>query len=449
MKRLRFWHKCIECGAIFTPEKFYYTCPKCSGLLLVERDEDWIDKNVGMGKRARFFFDHVRFGAERTKYPNGSGVFLWLPLLLPGFPKEFVISLREGFTDLFEIPDWLKKKLGLKNLFIKMEGQLPSESFKDRGMAVAVSEALRLGQLYPSLNIRYVSCASTGDTSASAAIYSAYVKDRLRCLVFLPHKKISSPQLFQALGHGALVLAIKHPQGFDGCMRLIQKYCARHEELVLVNSKNDLRIVGQETAALEICQDLHWQSPDWISIPCGNGGNLTALLISLLRMKQRGLINFLPGIIVAQTKGANTLVRWAQSGFKTYEPGVFQKTIASAMNIQDPVSFSRIKKLSKNFKMEFFDVSENEIQKTQALFMGAGANICPQSAVALNAVLQAREGGIIKEKDLVVSIATASGVKFSESGLLHHLKGRREDLANSPRIVNGTIEAIEKAIVQA
>lgn len=106
----------------------------------------------------------------------------------------------------------------------------------------------------------------------------------------------------------------------------------------------------------------------------------------------------------------------------------------------------RIKKFYKNFKIDFFDVSENKIQKARALFMGAGANICPQSAVALDAVLQARGKRIIKKKDLVVSISTASSVKFADSGLKHHLKGQSKDLANKPKIVKGTIENIEKAI---
>jgi len=434
MKKVYFWHKCIECGSVFQPDRFFYTCPKCNSLLLIERDEEWIDKQIGVGRQAQLFFDNIRFGKERDKYPNGSGVFMWLPLILPGFPKESVISLREGFTDLFEIPDWLKQKIGLKNLYLKMEGQLPSESFKDRGMSVAVSESVRLQKFYPELKIRSVACASTGDTSASAAIYSAYVKDKLKCLVFLPYEKISSGQLFQAMAHGAIVLSIKHPAGFDGCMELIQKYCARHPEIVLVNSKNDFRIVGQETIALEICQDLHWKAPKWIAIPCGNGGNLTALLISLLRMRERKMINSLPGIIVAQTKGANTLVRWAKSGFQDYKPGSFRNTIASAMNIQNPVSFPRIKKLAKKFRIEFFDVTEKNIQRTRALFMGAGANICPQTAVALDAVLQARNKGIVREKDSVVVIGTASGIKFPESGIKH------------PIIIKGTIKNIEKAV---
>lgn len=446
MKKVRFWHKCINCNSIFQPDRFYYTCQKCKGLLLVHRDEDWINKKVGIGEQAQLFFDNIRFGRKRDEYPNGSGVFMWLPLILPDFPRKVVISLREGFTDLFEIPDWLKQKIGLKKLFIKMEGQLPSESFKDRGMSIATSEALRLQKYYPELGIKYVSCASTGDTSASAAIYSAYVRDRLRCIVFLPHEKISPGQLFQAMAHGAMVLSIKHPKGFDGCMDLIQEFCARHPEIVLVNSKNDLRIVGQETIALEICQDLHWKAPKWIIIPCGNGGNLTALLISLLRMRERKMIDCIPGIIVGQTKGANTLVRWSKSKFKEYEPGQAQNTVASAMNIQNPVSFPRIEKLYNKFNIEFFDVPEQDIQKTRALFMSAGANICPQTAVALNAVLQARENGVVGENDLAVAIGTASGIKFAESGIEHHLKGEAHDFANPSRVINGTIEDIENEI---
>ncbi len=444
--KVHFWHKCIECQSVYTPDSFLYTCPKCGGLLSVERDEKWIDKKVGKGKAAQKYFDNIRYGKARSVYPNDSGVFMWLDHLLPGFPKELVISLREGFTDLFEIPQWLQKQIGLKHLYIKMEGQLPSESFKDRGMSLAISEALRLQSEYPKLGIKYVACASTGDTSAAAAIYSAYVKDKLGCLVFLPHERISPGQLFQAMAHGAKVLAIKHKKGFDGCMELIQQYCANHPEIVLVNSKNALRLVGQETIALEICQDLSWKVPDWISVPCGNGGNLTALLTSLLRMKKRGLISKLPKIIVAQTKGANTLVRWSKSDFKKYAPGEFKETIASAMNIQSPVSFPRIKKLYPEFRIEFFDVDEKKIQQSRALFMSAGANICPQTAVALNAVLQARKKGKIKENEVIVTIGTASGIKFSESGIEYHMGGKKNTHANPPLIVEGTLSSIEKAV---
>ncbi len=442
---VHFWHKCIECNLKYDADRFLYTCPNCQNLLVIERDEKFIDKKIGKGKHARKYFDNIRYGKARSKYPNDSGVFMWVDYILPGFPKKSIISLREGFTDLFEIPDWLKKKVGIKNFYIKMEGQLPSESFKDRGMSVAISEALRLQQYYPNLGIKYVACASTGDTSAAAAIYSAYIKDKMKCLVFLPHEKISPGQLFQAMAHGANVLAIKHERGFDGCMELIQEYCAKHPEIVLVNSKNALRIVGQETIILEIMQDLNWKSPEWISVPCGNGGNLTALLTSLLRMKKRGLISKLPGIIVAQAQEANTLVRWANSNFKNYKPGALKETVASAINIQNSVSFPRIKKLYPMFNIKFLDVSEEKIQETRALFMSGGANVCPQTAVALDAVLQARKKGVVKEKDVVITIGTASGIKFSESGIKYHMN-EKNSLANPPKIVNGTISDIEKAV---
>ncbi|MDP3762597.1 MAG: pyridoxal-phosphate dependent enzyme, partial [bacterium] len=239
----RFWHQCISCGERLEPDRFYYTCPKCSGLLLVERDEDYVRSELGEGRRAREYFDHLRFGEARKTYPNDSGVWLFRDFILPDFPVKYAVSLKEGQTDLFEIPDWLKKEVGLKNLYIKMEGQAPSESFKDRGMPVAISDALRLQRDYPALGITGISCASTGDTSASAAVYSAYVSDKLRCLVLVPYQKIAGSQLFQAMAHGAEVKAINHPKGFDGCMRLIQEFTARHPELVLVNSKNDMRVV--------------------------------------------------------------------------------------------------------------------------------------------------------------------------------------------------------------
>lgn len=442
----RFWHQCISCSERFEPNKFYYTCPECPGLFLVERDEDFVREKVGEGKRAREYFDHLRFGEARKTYPNDSGVWLFRDFILPDFPVKYAVSLKEGQTDLFEIPDWLKRELGLRNLYIKMEGQAPSESFKDRGMPVAISDALRLQSEYPALGIKGISCASTGDTSAAAAVYSAYVRDKLRCLVLVPYQKISDPQLFQAMAHGAEVKAINHPRGFDGCMQLIQEFAAKHPELVLVNSKNDMRVVGQETIALEILQDLDWYSPDWIAIPIGNAGNIAALLNSLLRAKEFGLIDRLPGIIGAQTLSADTLVRWAESGFIKYEPGEYKDTVASAMNINDPVSFPRVKRLYDKFDIKFYRAPEPAILTTWARFTRAGANICPQSAVALNAVMQAREAGVIKEKDVVVSISTASAIKFSEAGIKHHKTGSKENFANPYEVVEGNLEALEKSL---
>jgi threonine synthase len=363
---------------------------------------------------------------------------------LPGFPEDSIVSLKEGQTDLFEVPGWLRREVGLNNFFIKMEGQAPSESFKDRGMPVAVSDALRLKRDHPELSIEGISCASTGDTSAAAAIYSAYVRDRLKCLVLVPHDKIADSQLFQAMAHGAQVRAIDHPNGFDGCMKLIQEFASQHPEFVLVNSKNDMRVVGQESIGLEIVQDLQWKAPDWISIPVGNAGNLTALLNGLKRAHEYGLIDRLPGIIAGQTAVADTLVRWQESDYTQYSPGRFRDTVASAMNINDPVSFPRVRKLHKNFVLKFYRSTEAQITDTWGRFMQAGANLCPQGAVATHAVLQAREEGLIKPNDTVVAISTASALKFTDAGIRYHRTGG--EYANPYKVVKGGLQELEDTL---
>ncbi len=442
----RYRHRCVGCEKEFDPDRFLYTCPSCAGLLMVVRDEEFVRAKIGNGPQARRYFEDLRFGASRKSYPNNSGVWLWRDFILPEFPTQYILSLNEGQTDLFEIPSWLKREIGLENLYIKMEGQAPSESFKDRGMPVAISDALRLQSEYPAFGIKGISCASTGDTSASAAIYAAYVRDKLSCLVLLPHEKISDPQLFQAMAHGAAVRAIRHPKGFDGCMQLIQEFTQAHPEYVLVNSKNDMRVVGQETIALEILQDLSWEVPDWIAVPIGNSGNLAALLNSLLRAKEFGLIDRLPGVIGAQTAAADTLVRWAESGFMSYEPGEFKDTAATAMNINNPVSFPRVQKLYGGFTIKFYKAEEEDILNTWARFTRAGANICPQSAVALQCVMQACAEGTVRERDTVISISTASGIKFSEAGIGFHKSREAGRYANPYMIIEGDLAALERSL---
>ena len=442
-KTYHFSHRSLD-GNKYQPDRFLYTDPQTGSLLQVERDEDYITENFGHGKILQEHFDNLRFGPKRREYPNNSGVWLWRDFILPGFPTEAIISLNEGQTDQFEVPEWLAKEIGIKNLFIKMEGQSPSESFKDRGMPVAISDALRLQMEYPELGIKGVSCASTGDTSAAAAIYAAYRRDKLSCTVLVPHKNISPAQLFQAMAHGAKVIAIDHQDGFDACMKIVQQFSATHPELVLVNSKNDMRLVGQETIGLEIIQDLGWQAPDFISIPVGNGGNLSALMIGLLRAKKHGLIDKLPKIIGAQSANSDTLVRWQESGYNDYAPGLFTHSIASAMNINDPVSFPRIRNLMKDFDIKFVRVEENKIKDTWARFMKAGANICPQTSVALDAVIQLKEKGEIKEDDVVVAINTASGIKFAESGVTYHME-KDHEFSNPYVVAEGTLESVEEA----
>ncbi|MEW6236497.1 MAG: threonine synthase [Candidatus Omnitrophota bacterium] len=445
---VRFQLQCIRCGAAYPTDRFTYVCtqPDCKGLLLVERDEDYIHSLIGGGEEGRRFFDDLRWSEASRRYPTGSGVFLWREFILPGFPEEACLAMHEGCTDLFEIPQWLCKEQGLGPTFIKLEGQNPSGSFKDRGMSVAVSETLRLQMDYPDLRINGVCCASTGDTSASAAAYAAYARDRLQCIILVPNQKISVAQLTQALQFGAKVIPVDHPDGFDGCMRIIQQFSAAHPELVLVNSKNAFRIAGQETIPLEICQDLQWKVPDWIAIPVGNAGNLTALLSGLKRAHHHGLIDRLPGILVGQAEVCDTLVRWDEQNRKpeAYKPGKHQPSVASAANICDPVSFPRVAQLIRAFDAHFFRASEEQIQDAQMAIARGGVDICPQTGIALSALLQARANGTVKENETVVTISTATGLKFAESSSAYHTGDNK--YANHFRVAQGSVEAVEKVV---
>lgn len=441
----KFWHRDIVTNKTYDPDKPYYTSPE-GNLLLIERDEDYIKEKFGTGKKLQEHFDSIRFNSNlRRNYPMNSGVWMWRDFILPDFPIEAIVSLNEGQTDLFEAPKWLLNEIGLKNLLIKEEGQNPSESFKDRGMTVAISDTRRLQIEKPELGINGVSCASTGDTSAAAAQYSAYVQNVLKCLVLLPYEKISDAQLFQAQAYGAMVRAVKSPDGFDGCMRVIAEFAGNHPEYVLVNSKNDMRLVGQETIALEILQDLNWQAPDWIAIPVGNGGNLTALLNSLKRAKEFELIDKLPNIIVGQAEVSDTLVRWSESNYQNYKPREFKESLASASNINDPVSFPRIKTLYENFNIKYYRSNEKEISEVWTKFMRGGASICPQTALALNGVIKARSENVIKENETVVAISTASAIKFSEGGI-ESLKQEDNPNKNPYIVVDDNLESLEKSL---
>lgn len=444
--------KCIQCGTEYPTDRFAYVCeqPDCGGLLLVERDEDRVRALIGAGGDARDRLDRIRWSETARRYPAGSGVFGWKDFILPGFPDAACLSMNEGHTDLFELPGWLRRELGLGPAFIKLEGQNPSGSFKDRGMSVAVSETLRLQLMHPGLGIEGVCCASTGDTSAAAAAYAAYARDRLRCVILVPHKNISAAQLTQALKFGARVVAVDHPDGFDGCMRIIQQFSRKHDELILVNSKNAFRIAGQETIGLELCQDLRWKAPDWIAIPVGNAGNLTALLLGLKRALDHGLINRLPGVLAGQAAVCDTLVRWDENGRvpEAYRPGRFQPSVASAANISDPVSFPRVDYLLRHFDAHFFRVSEEEIQDAQMSVTRCGVDICPQTGIALSAILQARANNVVGETDTVAAIGTATGLKFSESAASYHAEGAGRAHSNPFRVAEGSLESVETVLKQ-
>ena len=201
--------------------------------------------------------------------------------------------------------------MGVDDLWIKLCGNTHSGSFKDLGMTVLVSQVKQM--ISEGAPIKAVACASTGDTSAALATYCAAAG--IPSIVLLPRGKISIAQLVQPISNGALVLYLD--TDFDGCMRLVQEI-TKDETLYLANSMNSLRVEGQQTVGIEIVQQFDWEAPDVIIIPGGNLGNVSALGKGLMMMRDLGLIEKLPRIVVAQAEHANPLYRAYLRDFETF-----------------------------------------------------------------------------------------------------------------------------------
>src|SRR5208337_1427512 len=217
---------------------------------------------------------------------------------------------------------------------IKLCGNTHSGSFKDLGMTVLVSQVKQM--IAQGAPIKAVACASTGDTSAALATYCAAAA--IPSIVLLPRGKISLAQLVQPISNGALVLCLD--TDFDGCMKLVQEI-TQDPTLYLANSMNSLRVEGQKTVGIEIIQQFDWETPDVIIIPGGNLGNVSALGKGLLMLRDLGMITTLPRLIVAQAERANPLYRSYLTNFETFEPIQAQKTLASAIQIGNPVSVEK------------------------------------------------------------------------------------------------------------
>src|SRR5205814_572937 len=234
------------------------------------------------------------------------------------------------------------KVIGVEDLWVKLCGNTRSGSFKDLGVTVLVSQVKQM--ISEGARIKAVACASTGDTSAALATYCAAAG--IPSIVLLPRGKISVAQLVQPISNAALVLSLD--TDFDGCMQLVQQI-TQDETIYLANSMNSLRVEGQKTVGIEIVQQFDWQAPDVIIIPGGNLGNVSALGKGLMLMKDLGVINKLPRIIVAQAQRANPLYRAYLRNFETFEPIQAEKTLASAIQIGNPVSYQKAVRTLKAF----------------------------------------------------------------------------------------------------
>jgi len=345
-------------------------------------------------------------------WPYGSGVWGKKEWVCPSIDDDKIISMYEGYTNLFWA-ERLGNELGLEDLWIKLCGNSHTGSFKDLGMTVLVSVVKQMRA--DGKDIKAIACASTGDTSAALAAYCAAAD--IPAIVFLPRGKVSTTQLIQPIANNAIVLALD--TDFDGCMKIVQEITAR-DDIYLANSMNSLRIEGQKTVGIEIVQQFDWEVPDWIIIPVGNLGNVSALGKGLLLMKELGIISRLPHIVCAQSARANPLYLSYLTGFEEYHPVKAQRTLASAIQIGDPVSYERAVKVLREFDGIVEQATEDELANAAARGDRTGMYCCPHTGVALAALFKLIERGEIKPRDRVIVISTAHGIKFTDFKVGYH-----------------------------
>jgi threonine synthase len=298
--------------------------------------------------------------------------------VVPFIDNENIVSTYEGNSNLF----WANrygKQLHVEDLWVKQCGNSHTASFKDLGMTVLVSVVKQM--IANGAPIDVVACASTGDTSAALAAYCAAAG--IPAVVLLPRDKVSPAQLVQPLANGALVLSLD--TDFDGCMAVVQKITA-DPRVYLANSMNSLRIEGQKTVAIEIVQQFDWEVPDWVVVPGGNLGNVSAIGNGFLMLLELGLVSKLPRICVAQSQNANPLYRSFLKGFESFKPMTAKKTLASAIQIGNPVSYQRAIRTLQRFNGVVEQASEQELVDESARADRTGMFNCPHTGVALAAL---------------------------------------------------------------
>jgi threonine synthase len=280
------------------------------------------------------------------------------------------------------------------------------------------------------LDLRAIACASTGDTSASLAAYGAAAG--LPVVVLLPKGKVSTAQLVQPIASGALVLALD--TDFDGCMAIVQRL-AKEGIVYLANSMNALRLEGQKTVAMEIVQQFDWTCPDWIVLPSGNLGNAYALYAGFRMMKELGLVDRFPRLAVAQAENANPLYLAWSAGKHEVTAVKAKETLASAIQIGNPVSAPRAVRALEAMNGVVEQASEQELCDAAARADKTGMYTCPHTAVALAVLEKLVKRGTIGKKERVVVVSTANGLKFTEFKVRYHdrtLPGIVSPEANPP-----------------
>lgn len=374
----RYRLRCFNCHTQYPAQTTSYRCEKCGGLLEVS----------------------FQISGRKTPWKNRSLSVWKYRELLPIDNDKFITTLAEGGTGLHHCPR-LGREIGLKRLYVKNEGENPTGSFKDRGMTVALSKARELGK-------RKVVCASTGNTAASLAAYSA--RAGLRCIVIVPKGKVAAGKMLQVMIHGASIFQVSGD--FDEAMRTVVSLTEARKGFYLMNSLNPFRLEGQKTLAYEVCDQLDGETPDTLVLPVGNGGNISAIWKGFSEFHTLGVTRTRPRMIGVQAENAAPIAEAVRRREDKIQPVTNPRTIASAIRIGSPANWTKVLPAIKESHGTAETVSDKEILGAQRdLASKEGIFVEPASAASIAGLKKSREDGRIDRSDLVVCVTTGHGLK--------------------------------------
>jgi threonine synthase len=401
--------QCINCGSKYVIDEIVYFCKKCGDLLEVKYDSGELDRAV---KKSEWRIAPLAVWRYRE--------------FMPIKDSSKIVSLNEGGTGL-HLCQRLGKHLGIKQLYVKNEGENPTGSFKDRGMTVGVTKAVELG-------VKSVICASTGNTSASLAAYAA--KAGLQCSVLIPSGKIAYGKLAQAMIYGAKVIQVRG--NFDQALDVVLKLSEKHRSIYLLNSINPFRIEGQKSLAYEICDQLNQESPDRVVVPVGNAGNISAIWKGFTEFHELGVVKVLPKMTGIQAVGAAPIAQAIKNGSDTIVPVGKPETLATAIRIGAPVSWKKALIAIRESSGTAETVTDAEILAAQKLLARVeGLFVEPASASSIAGLKKLVENGDVDKDERVVCVTTGHGLKDPDTAV---------QMSEKPIEVDAEMEAIERAL---
>lgn len=427
-----------HCGQTFELSQILTACPGCGGLLDIGYDWDRFQLPDRLN-------DFPELWQSSSPCQRQSGVWRFHELL-PFAQLQSCLTIGEGQT-ILQQADGLAGEIGVNpgRLFLQYEGLNPSGSFKDNGMAAALTHA-RIKR------VSRVACASTGNTSASLAMYAA-ATGLFRAIIFVGSGKIAYGKLSQALDYGALTLQINGD--FDDAMQAVREVCPELG-IYLVNSVNPFRLEGQKTIMLRVLQGLDWEIPDWIVVPGGNLGNSSAFGKMFCELKQLGLIDRIPRMAIINARGASTLdylvnqrgLKWDGGKFDhqaaighfrdLQESGAAANTVASAIEINLPVNLAKCLRAIETTNGVVRNVDDTAILDGKALVARFGFGCEPASGASVAGVVKLLEEGLINPDDRVVCILTGHILKDPTATVGYHTdpQWRKTKAIGTPRYAN-------------